>query len=93
MIGKFIVVHWVSLMSLTQLELRDQAQLGGADRGVVGRMGEENAPAASQPLMEINGAFGGHRGEIGGFVAKSECHDVGRFCGLLQFRAGTVATT
>jgi len=41
------------------------SEFGGADWGVIFRMGKENSPAIAKPLMEIDAAFAGVRGEIG----------------------------
>lgn len=48
----------VALVELA-LELRNVSELGGADRGEVRGMGEQDAPTVTQPLMEVDGAVGG----------------------------------
>lgn len=59
------------------LELCESAQLGGADWSVVLGMGEENSPLIANPVVEINGAIGGFRLEIGGSGAQSKsCYSV-----------------
>jgi len=45
-------------------EFLHAAQLGGADRGEVGRVGEEDGPAISQPGVEVNLALVGLGGEV-----------------------------
>lgn len=47
------------------LELGEGAQLGGADRGVILRVGEEDDPPVADELMEVNGALGGIGLEVG----------------------------
>ena len=41
------------------------AQLGGADGGVVGRVGEEDGPAVLDPAVEVNVALSGVSTEVG----------------------------
>jgi len=48
------------------------AEFGGADRGEVLGMGEENGPAVSDPFMEVDGALGGVGGEIGSNIIDAE---------------------
>lgn len=47
------------------LELREGAQLGGADGRVVLGVGEENDPVVADELVEVNGTLGGLRLEVG----------------------------
>ena len=41
------------------LQFRKSSQLGRADGGKVGRVGEEDGPAVTDELMEVNLALGG----------------------------------
>jgi len=41
------------------LELSESTELGGADWGVVLRVGEENNPVIADELVEVNGTTGG----------------------------------
>ena len=50
------------------------AQLGGAHRGEVLGMGEQDAPAVAQPLVEVDVALSGFLGEVGSGVAETEAH-------------------
>ena len=54
------------------LELRDAAQLGGADGSEVLRMAEENAPAAAEVVVEMDGAQLRLCGEVRRGVAEAE---------------------
>ena len=56
------------------LELGDVAELGGADRREVLRVGEQHAPAVAEPLVEVDLALGGLGGEVGGGVAEANGH-------------------
>lgn len=47
------------------LHLRKSAQLGRADGGEIGRVGEQNGPAVTDELMEVNLALGGQCLEVG----------------------------
>lgn len=47
------------------LELRKGTQLGGADGGEVGGVGEQDSPAVANELMEVNIALGGQCLEVG----------------------------
>lgn len=47
------------------LELCESAELGGADRGVVLGVREEDDPAVADELVEVNGALCGLRLEVG----------------------------
>jgi hypothetical protein len=55
-------------LGVALVELRLQpghvAQLGGADRGKVLRMREQNRPAITDPLVEIDLALGSVGGEV-----------------------------
>lgn len=48
------------------LQLGESTQLGGADGGKVGRVGEEDGPAVSDKLVKVNVAVGGLGREVGG---------------------------
>src|SRR6185436_4742692 len=56
------------------LESGHVAQLGGADRGEVLRMREQDRPLVADPLVKANLPFGGIRREIRGLVADSYRH-------------------
>ena len=56
------------------LEPGSEAQLGGAHRRKVCRMGKQHTPAIAQPFVETEGAGAGILFEIGGDIAKSETH-------------------
>ena len=58
------------------LELGGKAQLGGAHRGEVGGVGEQDAPAVTEPLVETDLAGAGVLLEIGGDVAESDADGV-----------------
>lgn len=49
------------------LHLRKSAQLGCADGGEVGRVGEQDGPAVANELVEVNLALGGQCLEVGGY--------------------------
>ncbi|MNR36858.1 hypothetical protein D3C85_1548320 [compost metagenome] len=55
-------------------QLRRKAQLGGAHRREVGRVGEQHTPAIAQPLVELDSTSAGVLFEIGGDIAESEAH-------------------
>src|ERR1700752_4735142 len=63
----------VALVEL-RLELGHVAQLGGADRGEILGMGEQDAPAVAEPLMEADLPLGGILFEIWGGIAKTKGH-------------------
>ena len=48
------------------LQLGESTQFGGADGGKVGRVGEEDGPAVTDELVEVNVAVGGLGCEVGG---------------------------
>jgi len=50
------------------------AELGGAHRREVGRMGEQESPAVAQVLVQAEASLGGLGGEIGGGVAQLDRH-------------------
>ena len=54
------------------LELGEGAELGGADRGVVLRVGEEDNPLVADPLVEVDGASSGVGLEVGGHGTEAE---------------------
>lgn len=49
------------------LHLRESPQLGCADGGKVGRVGEQDGPAIADELVEVNLALGGQCLEIGSY--------------------------
>src|SRR4029077_17679536 len=60
------------------VELRAQrgqgAELGGADRGEVLRVGKQDGPAAGLPGVELDRSFGGVRDEIRRIVSQADSH-------------------
>lgn len=54
------------------LVLGQRGQLGGANRGVILRVGEENHPVIARPLVKIDGADGGFGLEVGGNRPQTE---------------------
>ena len=54
------------------LKLGEGAELGGADRGVVLGVGEEDDPVVTDELMEVDRAVGGVGLEVGGNSAQTE---------------------
>lgn len=54
------------------LKFSECAQLGGADRSEVIRVGEENGPAVPDVVVEGNRAVGGLSLEVGGSRAETE---------------------
>src|SRR5205807_1391024 len=56
------------------LKLGQISQFGGADRGEVLRMGEEDAPGVAQPVVEADRSLRGFGLEIGRGVADAERH-------------------
>ena len=60
----------VALLELV-LQRGGAAELGGADRGEVGRVAEEDRPLAGLPVVEVDLAFGRLCGEVGCLVAES----------------------
>ncbi len=76
-------------IALVELRLagREGSELGGAHRGEVLGVGEEDAPAVPEELVEVDGALGGLGGEVGSGVPESDCHVMllfavvgGRYC-------------
>src|SRR5690606_2429351 len=59
-----------------RLELGRIAQFGGAYGGEILRMAEQHRPAPVDEVVEMNGAFGGFEGEIGGDIADQNRHDI-----------------
>jgi hypothetical protein len=59
---------YVSLVELV-LQLGRHAQFGGAYGRKIGGVREEHAPVVAQPLVEINGSFGGICRKVGGYIA------------------------
>ncbi|MPL60765.1 hypothetical protein SDC9_06327 [bioreactor metagenome] len=55
-------------------ELRDGAELGGADRGEILRMREQDGVAVADPVVEADLALGGVGGEVGGDVVDAQSH-------------------
>ncbi len=59
---------YIALVEL-RFQLSHHPQLSGANGGVVSRVGEQNHPAITGPLVEIDGSFRGVLGEIGNSIA------------------------
>ena len=57
-----------------RLQLGDGAELGGAHRREVLRMGEEHCPAVALPIEEVDRALRGLCGEVGSIVPESNGH-------------------
>ncbi|MNL19988.1 hypothetical protein D3C87_1412170 [compost metagenome] len=57
------------------LEFGQIAQFSGANRSEILRMGKQDGPAITDPLVEIERAFGGLGSEIRSFVANTNCHN------------------
>lgn len=55
-----------------RLELGESAEFGGADRGVVLGVGEEDNPLVTNPLVEVDRASGGVGLEVGGHGSEAE---------------------
>lgn len=54
------------------LQLCKSTQLGGANRGIVFGVGEEDDPVVADELVEVNGAFGGVGLEVWRDVTEAE---------------------
>ena len=57
-----------------RLQLGQRAELGGADRGEILRVREQQRPAVADPVVEFDFAFGGLGFEVRGDGANLECH-------------------
>jgi len=57
-----------------RLDAGHVAELGGADRREILRMGEQDAPGIPEPIMEADMALGRIGLEIGGGFAELKCH-------------------
>ncbi len=55
------------------LDPGDLAELGGAHRREVLRMGEQHAPGVAEPFVEPDRAGGGLGAEVGRLVAQLQC--------------------
>ena len=53
-------------------------ELGGAHRGVVGRMGEQHHPAIGAKVVEVDRTELGVLGEIGNGIAELQHHEPGK---------------
>src|SRR5690606_3006909 len=56
------------------LELGGEAQFGGAHRGEIRRMREQDAPAVAQPMVEPDQTLAGVLFKVGGDIAKADAH-------------------
>ena len=54
------------------LELGKGAEFGGADRGVILGVGEEDDPFVTDKVVEVDGAIGGLGLEVGGNGAQAK---------------------
>jgi hypothetical protein len=57
-----------------RLQLCQHAEFGGADRGKILRVREQQRPAVADPVMELDLAIGGFGLEIRGHSANLESH-------------------
>src|SRR5579863_4504146 len=57
-----------------RLQFGERAELGGADRGKILRMREQQRPTVADPVVEPNFAIGGFGFEIRGFGANLKSH-------------------
>ncbi|MNV41590.1 hypothetical protein D3C71_1332310 [compost metagenome] len=57
-----------------RFEFGQVTQFGGAHRGEILGMGKQDGPAIADPLVKVEGAFGGVGGEIRCFVANADSH-------------------
>ncbi|MEX5728118.1 hypothetical protein Ga0609869_001471 [Rhodovulum iodosum] len=55
-------------------------ELGGADRGEILGMREQDGIAVADPVVKVDLAFGGVGGEVGGGVIDAQCHGLGLSC-------------
>lgn len=62
------------------LVLGQICQFGGADRGVVFGVGEEDDPVVADPLIEVDTTDGSVGLEVGGFGSQAESVD----CGIVR---------
>ena len=67
------------------LELGHGAELGGADGGVVLRVGEEHDPAVADELVEVDRAVGRVGLEVGGRVAEAEAAKQVSICVMMSW--------
>jgi hypothetical protein len=66
------------------LQARHVPELGGAHRGVVARVREQDGPLVSDPVVEFDRALGGLGGEVGGGVSESQRHVMVLLVGAVQ---------
>ena len=57
-----------------RLQLGERAEFGGADRGEILRMREQQRPAVADPVVELDLALGGFGLEIRGHGANLKSH-------------------
>jgi hypothetical protein len=69
-------MNLVLRLSNSPLARGEGAQFGRAHRREVLGVREEDAPAVAQPVVEVDGAFGGLRREVRGLVAESNRHEL-----------------
>jgi hypothetical protein len=63
-----------------RLQFGQGAEFGGADRGEILGMREQERPAVADPIMELDFSFGGFGLEIRGHSANLECHVLTSSC-------------
>lgn len=66
-LGTYQANHLHATLLELILQLRKGAKLRGANGGEVGRVGEQDGPAVTDELMEVNLALGGQCLEVGGY--------------------------
>ena len=64
-----------------RLDVRHVAELGGADRGEVARVGEQDGPGVSEPVVKVDPALGGVSLEVRRGVADRKSHQILRDLG------------
>lgn len=57
--------HFHTPLVKLMLQFREGTQFGGADRGEVGRVGEQDGPAIADEFVKVNVALGGQCLEVG----------------------------
>jgi hypothetical protein len=57
-----------------RFQLGQRAQFGGANRGKILGMREQQRPAVADPVVEFNFPIGGFSLEVGGYSAYLESH-------------------
>ena len=76
-----------------RLEFGEGAELGGADGGVVLRVGEEDDPGGVDELVEVDGAGGGVGLEVGRDGAEAEAVGIDQYASIAYSKQGGRALT